>query len=1057
MKRNILKVLFLFCCSIFMFSEQDRKLQLEQTVTENAKNKIDFVFQQGHIEDISVMEFSSDGKWLVSSDLNCIKIWNVATGRVLQTIFVESIKKCSINNNGTLVAYEYFTGYSSTRLMLYDVLSKNHIELGSPENYSSQLKFSHSGKLLLAGTDIWDIASKKKLGKLEESSSCAVWSNDDKRIIAVGGNGTYEYSVPDGKQLKCIDVLGESYRSAVATNPAGTYIAYTSGQNKLKVIDTKNYTVVSEIPYGYNYSVQTLSFDVSDNISLGENGTVDMWTGNKVRVLGGLYSSNGKTLAVSNKKGAILFYDMPFTVENGKLAEKLDSIVYTSFYTKGDTVLVATEKGFTYLFDIIEQKIRLLPNAKNSRKAYGQDIRAYSKDGKYIACRNRKDNICLIDTKSNKVLYTFPDTEKFICTVSFTEDSENFYAASDKQLRIWNVKTGRLVKEIKCYGKQGVFGKVHLSNDFARIINLASSDFRKKLEILDENGKFVKNVTISDVSNFCICEKDNSIIVKLHSGLAVYDAMNYKLRKKINKFDGWGDCIDVSPDGNIIAVGGIGDVSFYDKESLTKINSIENLEKSYGDKDFYFSSEGKYLITMTNQAVQLWNVHDCTLVTTTMFAQDGEWISYTSNGYFSGTKWATENLVHLVRGMEILGIEQFSESLFRPDLIAAKLRGEDITKQDNFISLNDVVSTGTAPLVSFGSNPSSSSNRDITVNFSVQDQGGGIGSVYLKLNDKVIQLADGSRKLELVGGAANTEQKSSGKTIQFSHLLTLQNGENTIEAYATNSAGKIESRHAATKITWQGKTAKPNLYVLAVGVNKYRDKQLWLNYAVPDASSIADSFKNVKGNLYQSVNVTTIFDADVTSAGLSAAFNLLANKVSADDVFIFYLSGHGTTHTDGDYYFIPVDFRFRNAQSVPESAISKHFITENLSKIRAQKTLVMLDTCNSGAFISTGARGMAEKTAIDRLSRATGQATIAASSDSQSAMEGYEGHGIFTYVILEGLAGKADSNKDGFISLSELSAYAEEKVPDYSYAKWGYEQYPQIDLRKQSNFPLVGK
>lgn len=45
----------------------------------------------------------------------------------------------------------------------------------------------------------------------------------------------------------------------------------------------------------------------------------------------------------------------------------------------------------------------------------------------------------------------------------------------------------------------------------------------------------------------------------------------------------------------------------------------------------------------------------------------------------------------------------------------------------------------------------------------------------------------------------------------------------------------------------------------------------------------------------------------------------------------------------------------------------------------------------------------------------------------------------------------------GFISLSELSVYAEEKVPDYSYSKWGYKQFPQIDLRKQSNFPIAGK
>ncbi|MBQ9625646.1 MAG: caspase family protein, partial [Treponema sp.] len=278
-----------------------------------------------------------------------------------------------------------------------------------------------------------------------------------------------------------------------------------------------------------------------------------------------------------------------------------------------------------------------------------------------------------------------------------------------------------------------------------------------------------------------------------------------------------------------------------------------------------------------------------------------------------------------------------------------------------------------------------------------------------------------------------------------------------IEIYATNPTGMIEGERKKTIVSWQGKTQKPNLYVLAVGVNKYRDKSLWLNYAVPDASSISDTFKNAKGKLYQSINISTVFDADVTEAGITSAFDSVASKISPDDVFVFYISGHGTPHSDGDYYFIPVDFRFRNAQSVVESALSKKFITDQLSKIKAQKSLVLLDTCNSGAFISSGARGMAEKTAIDRLSRATGHATIAASSDTQSAMEGYKGHGIFTYVILEALSGKADLNKDGYISISELSVYAEEKVPDYSYDKWGYEQYPQVDLRKQSNFPLVGK
>ena len=133
------------------------------------------------------------------------------------------------------------------------------------------------------------------------------------------------------------------------------------------------------------------------------------------------------------------------------------------------------------------------------------------------------------------------------------------------------------------------------------------------------------------------------------------------------------------------------------------------------------------------------------------------------------------------------------------------------------------------------------------------------------------------------------------------------------------------------------------------------------------------------------------------------------------------------------------------------------YIIAKAELIKAGKTLLMLDTCNSGAFVADlGQRGLSEKTAIDRLTRATGHATLAASSDTQSAMEGYEGHGVFTYVLLEGLKGEADSNDDGFVTLLELASYVENEVPERSYEKWGYEQVPQKDLRRQ-DFPIAGK
>lgn len=114
----------------------------------------------------------------------------------------------------------------------------------------------------------------------------------------------------------------------------------------------------------------------------------------------------------------------------------------------------------------------------------------------------------------------------------------------------------------------------------------------------------------------------------------------------------------------------------------------------------------------------------------------------------------------------------------------------------------------------------------------------------------------------------------------------------------------------------------------------------------------------------------------------------------------------------------------------------------------------MLDTCNSGSFLSEGFASSDGGAA--RLSKDAGQAIISAATSEQYAMEGYEGHGIFTYVVLDALGGKADRDNDGFVTLRELCDYIEDTVPELSYNKWAYRQIPWIDRRKQ-NFKLVGK
>ena len=47
-------------------------------------------------------------------------------------------------------------------------------------------------------------------------------------------------------------------------------------------------------------------------------------------------------------------------------------------------------------------------------------------------------------------------------------------------------------------------------------------------------------------------------------------------------------------------------------------------------------------------------------------------------------------------------------------------------------------------------------------------------------------------------------------------------------------------------------------------------------------------------------------------------------------------------------------------------------------------------------------------------------------------------HGVFTYYLLEGLRGKADTDQDGMVTVDEAYRYVSDKVPQAT----GQEQHP---------------
>ena len=85
------------------------------------------------------------------------------------------------------------------------------------------------------------------------------------------------------------------------------------------------------------------------------------------------------------------------------------------------------------------------------------------------------------------------------------------------------------------------------------------------------------------------------------------------------------------------------------------------------------------------------------------------------------------------------------------------------------------------------------------------------------------------------------------------------------------------------------------------GISRYRHPALQLRYAVPDGQALVTTLQEVVAPLVRDVRIVTVFDSQATLAGLSEAFAAVSTQVAPDDIFVFYLAGHGVT-LDGQYH-----------------------------------------------------------------------------------------------------------------------------------------------------------
>jgi len=371
-------------------------------------------------------------------------------------------------------------------------------------------------------------------------------------------------------------------------------------------------------------------------------------------------------------------------------------------------------------------------------------------------------------------------------------------------------------------------------------------------------------------------------------------------------------------------------------------------------------------------------------------------------------------------------------------------------------------------LIWISPNPDESGNSIISDKEYVDIKVKAVSNNELKAEDFTIYLnnnsQDGSKHDKPALSKAN--RRGANFTQTYENRVQLKIGVNIIDVELEDEAGNVKT----VPLTINYAPERPNLHILAIGP-RHKD----LKYTGADARDFADAFRNQSDKLFNKVFIRTLAEEETTrkdnikKALIDLQINYQANTeetITDKDLIIIFISSHAKQE-GRNFLILPSDYDPKY-----ESIYTLNYeqdIIQYLANINCKK-LMFIDACNSGSAYaavsgvkSADNSGLAQ--AINTInSTAPGMSTI---TSCQKQEKSYEDdawqNGAFTESILEAFANKpfadktgrnyrADTDRDGIITLGELSAFLQKRVPNL--VKLQKQDAPTTQIPKVTNNKL---
>jgi uncharacterized caspase-like protein len=261
-----------------------------------------------------------------------------------------------------------------------------------------------------------------------------------------------------------------------------------------------------------------------------------------------------------------------------------------------------------------------------------------------------------------------------------------------------------------------------------------------------------------------------------------------------------------------------------------------------------------------------------------------------------------------------------------------------------------------------------------------------------------------------------------------------------------------------------------NKYALVVGVSDYSFQDIGLKnlaFAHKDAEAMSEFLKSPAGGGFSAANTTLLLNRNANLIALRDSLEKIGKRARRDDLVFVYIAGHGAPDpfSPQNLYFLLTDTKVAD---MPGTAFPMNEIKNWLdTQLSAERVILVIDTCHSAGvgsktfvagrdLIHGEENNLSSFYATNKLYNGKGRAILTSSDVNETSQESsrWQDHGVFTWALLKGLRGEADSNKDRMITVGEAFQFTRNLVQ----IETGSQQNPRVLPGSNANlaFAQVG-